>query len=407
MTWKQKRILKLASIAVLLIVAAYFLYPLNESINLGLDLQGGTHVVLEAQDTAKTEVDNEAMQRVKSVIKRRVNGMGLTEPVIQLQGERRIIVELPGIENPNEAIQTIGRTAQLKFKNEAGDVLMTGDKVKDAEAGFGSQFNRPIVVLELTSAGQSRFAEITRNNINKRVGIHLDDELLTNPQVQEEIDRSKARITGFESIQEAQNIALQIRSGALPVPVEVVENRTVGPILGEISINKSVKAGIIGLILIVIFMTLAYRLPGVLAAVALAFYSVIVLGVLSGLNATLTLPGIAGLILSIGMAVDANVIIFERIKYEYQQGKTLKASVESGFKRAFRTILDSNVTTLITVLVLAYFGTGTIKGFAITLGIGILTSMFTAIVVTRMLLNIALDNTDMLKKNSLLGWSRR
>ena len=407
MTWKQKRILKLASIAVLLIVAAYFLYPLNESINLGLDLQGGTHVVLEAQDTAKTEVDNEAMQRVKSVIKRRVNGMGLTEPVIQLQGERRIIVELPGIENPNEAIQTIGRTAQLKFKNEAGDVLMTGDKVKDAEAGFGSQFNRPIVVLELTSAGQSRFAEITRNNINRRVGIYLDNELLTNPQVQEEIDRSKARITGFESIQEAQNIALQIRSGALPVPVEVVENRTVGPILGEISINKSVKAGIIGLILIVIFMTLAYRLPGVLAAVALAFYSVIVLGVLSGLNATLTLPGIAGLILSIGMAVDANVIIFERIKYEYQQGKTLKASVESGFKRAFRTILDSNVTTLITVLVLAYFGTGTIKGFAITLGIGILTSMFTAIVVTRMLLNIALDNTDMLKKNSLLGWSRR
>ncbi|MFO7819411.1 MAG: protein translocase subunit SecD [Halanaerobacter sp.] len=407
MTWKQKRILKLASIAVLLIVAAYFLYPLNESINLGLDLQGGTHVVLEAQDTDKTEVDDDAMQRVKSVIKRRVNGMGLTEPVIQLQGERRIIVELPGVENPNEAIQTIGRTAQLKFKNEDGDVLMTGDKVKTAEAGFGSQFNRPIVVLELTSAGQSSFAEITRNNIGKRVGIHLDDEQLTNPQVEEEINRSKARITGFESVEEAQNIALQIRSGALPVPVEVVENRTVGPILGEISINKSVQAGIIGLILIVIFMILAYRLPGALAAVALAFYSVIVLGVLSGLNATLTLPGIAGLILSIGMAVDANVIIFERIKYEYQQGKTLKASVESGFQRAFRTILDSNITTLITVIVLAYFGTGTIKGFAITLGIGILTSMFTAIVVTRMLLNIVLDSTDMLKKNSLLGWSRR
>ncbi|MBM7556276.1 protein translocase subunit SecD [Halanaerobacter jeridensis] len=406
MTWKQKRVLKLASIVVLLLVAAYFLYPLNESINLGLDLQGGTHVVLEAQDTAKTKVNNEAMQRVKSVIKRRVNGMGLTEPVIQLQGERRIIVELPGIENPNEAIQTIGRTAQLKFKNEADEVLMTGDKVKDAESGFDSKFNRPIVVMELTSEGQSKFAEITRNNVGRRVGIYLDNELLTNPQVQEEINRSKARITGFESIQEAQNIALQIRSGALPVPVEVIENRTVGPILGEISINKSVKAGIIGLILIVIFMTLTYRLPGVLAAIALAFYSIIVLGVLSGLNATLTLPGIAGLILSIGMAVDANVIIFERIKYEYQQGKTLKASVESGFQRAFHTILDSNVTTLITVLVLAYFGTGTIKGFAITLGIGILTSMFTAIIVTRMLLNTALD-TNLLQKNSLLGWSRR
>ena len=406
MTWKQKRTLKLVSIAVLLLVAAYFLYPLDQSINLGLDLQGGTHVVLEAQDTAKSEVNNEAMQRVRSVIKRRVNGMGLTEPVIQLQGDRRIIVELPGIENPNEAIKTIGRTAQLKFKNQAGDVLMTGDKVKDAKSGFGSQFNRPVVIMELTKEGQTQFAEITRNNIGRRVGIYLDDEILTNPQVEEEIDRSKARITGFENIEAAQKVALQIRSGALPVPVKVVENRTVGPILGQISINKSVKAGIIGLILIVVFMTVVYRLPGALAAVALAFYSVIVLGVLSGLNATLTLPGIGGLILSIGMAVDANVIIFERIKYEYHQGKTLKAAVESGFKRAFRTILDSNVTTLITVLVLAYFGTGTVKGFAITLGIGILTSMFTAIIVTRMLINTALD-TNMLKKNSLLGWSRR
>ncbi|MGM0368803.1 MAG: protein translocase subunit SecD [Bacillota bacterium] len=405
MTWKQKRIMKLLSISVLLLVAVYFLYPLNESINLGLDLQGGTHVVLEAQDTDQAKVDSEAMERVRSVIKRRVNGMGLTEPVIQLEGEKRIIVELPGVEDPNEAIKTIGKTAQLQFKNEAGEVLMTGDKVKDAESGFGSQFNRPVVIMELNSEGQSRFAEITRNNIGKRVGIYLDEDRLTNPQVEEEIDRSKARITGFETIESAQKVALQIRSGALPVPVKVVENRTVGPILGQISIDKSVKAGIIGLILIVTFMTLVYRLPGALAAVALAFYSVIVLGVLSGLNATLTLPGIAGLILSIGMAVDANVIIFERIKYEYKKGKTLKSAVESGFKRAFRTILDSNVTTLITVLVLAYFGTGTIKGFAITLGIGILASMFTAIIVTRMLINTALD-TEILQNNSLLGWSQ-
>ncbi|MGM0500965.1 MAG: protein translocase subunit SecD [Bacillota bacterium] len=406
MTWKQKRILKLVSITVLLLTAVYFLYPLNESINLGLDLQGGTHVVLEAQDTEDVKVDEDAMDRVRSVIKQRVNGMGLTEPVIQLQGDKRIIVELPGVEDPNEAIKTIGRTAQLKFKNEAEDTLMTGDKVKDAEAGFGSEYNRPVVVMELTDEGKAKFAEITRNNIGRRVGIYLDDQLLTNPQVEEEINRAKARITGFEDVEEAQKVALQIRSGALPVPVEVVENRTVGPILGQMSIDKSVKAGIIGLILIVIFMTLVYRLPGVLAAVALAFYSVIVLGVLSGLNATLTLPGIGGLILSIGMAVDANVIIFERIKYEYQQGKTIKAAVESGFKRAFRAILDSNVTTLITVVVLAYFGTGTVKGFAITLGIGILASMFTAIIVTRMLIDTALD-TNMLKENSLLGWSRR
>ncbi|GAB6100315.1 hypothetical protein JCM16358_21940 [Halanaerocella petrolearia] len=405
MNWKQKRFGKVFSMIALLLLAAYFLYPLNESINLGLDLQGGTHVVLEAKDTETSKVNNKSMQRVMSVINRRVNEMGLTEPVIQRQGERRIIVELPGIKNPNQAIETIGKTAQLKFKDEAGNVLMSGEYLQEANARFGGQFNQPVIQVIFTDKGERKFAEVTRNNVGNRIGIYLDDKLLTNPRVNEPITAGKASITGYKNLEEAQQDALLLRAGALPVPVEVIENRTVGPTLGQISINKSVKAGIIGLILIVSFMTLMYRLPGFLAAIALVFYSVIVLGTLAGLNATLTLPGIAGLLLSIGMAVDANIIIFERIKYEYQAGKTIKAAVDAGFKRAFRTILDSNVTTLITAAILAYFGTGTIKGFSITLSIGIIASMFTAIVVTRMLVNLALDR-DLLQQDKLLGWSR-
>ncbi|WP_041607762.1 protein translocase subunit SecD [Halobacteroides halobius] len=405
MNWKQKKFWKIFSIIVLLLLAASFLYPLNESIKLGLDLQGGTHVVLEAQSTAGSKVDDNAMQRVMSVISRRVNEMGLTEPLIQRQGERRIIVQLPGIDNPNQAIQTIGRTAQLKFKDEAGNVLMSGEYLQEANAGYGGQFNQPIIKIKFNDVGASKFAQITRNHVGERIGIYLDERLLTNPNVKEPITGGQASITGFKNLKEAQEVALLLRAGALPVPVKVIESRTVGPTLGQISINKSIKAGIIGLSLIVIFMTIMYRVPGFLASIALVFYSVIVLGTLAGLNATLTLPGIAGLLLSIGMAVDANVVIFERVKYEYQAGKSIKASVQAGFSRAFRTIFDSNVTTLITAATLGYFGTGTIRGFAITLSIGILASMFTAIVVTRMLFNLALDN-DLLQQDKLLGWSR-
>ncbi|WP_018247746.1 protein translocase subunit SecD [Orenia marismortui] len=406
MNWKQKRMFSFIMVLALLALAAYFLYPLDESIELGLDLRGGTHVVLEAKDTETAQVNDDAMNRVMNVIKRRVNELGLTEPLVQRQGARRIIVELPGIDDPNQAIQTIGQTAQLIFKNEAGEVLMTGEYLVDAQAGFESQFNQPIVSIEFNREGAKKFAEITRNNQGKRVGIYLDEDLLTNPRVNETITGGKAQITGYESIEDAQENALLLRAGALPIPVDVIENRTVGPTLGKISIDRSIKAGIIGLSLIIVFMALVYWMSGLVAAVALGFYSVIVLGVLAGLNATLTLPGIAGLILSIGMAVDANVIIFERIKYEYRQGKTVKAAVNAGFKRAFTTILDSNITTLITAAILGYFGTGTVRGFAITLSVGILVSMFTAIVVTRMLINLLL-NTGLVNKPKAFGWARR
>jgi preprotein translocase subunit SecD len=405
MNWKQKRMFNFVLILALVGLAVYFLYPLNESMELGLDLQGGTHVLLEAQDTQTAEVDDDAMNRLVNVINRRVDELGLTEPLVQRQGARRIIVELPGIEDPNQAIETIGKTAQLQFKNQAGEIVMTGEALKDATAAYGGEFNQPVVSFELTKEGSKKFATITRENIGKVIAIYLDNKLLTAPTVQSEI-RGKGQITGFRDLEDAQQTALLLRAGALPVPVEVVENRTVGPTLGKISIDKSVQAAIIGLILIVTFMIITYWLSGAVAAVALAFYSVIVLGILAGLNATLTLPGIAGLILSIGMAVDANVIIFERIKYEYRQGKTVKAAVKSGFDRAFTTILDSNITTLITAAILGYLGTGTVRGFAITLSIGILVSMFTAIVVTRMLLNLLLS-TNLVNKPKVFGWARR
>ncbi len=405
MNWKKKRTLNLVLVLVLLASSVYFLYPLEESMELGLDLRGGTHVVLEAQDTEAAEVDPNAMNRLMNIIKRRVDELGLTEPLVQLQGERRIIVELPGVEDPNQAIETIGKTAQLLFKNEAGQVVMTGEALKDAKGAYGGQFGQPVVQFKLTSLGSDQFAKITRNNINKRLSIYLDDQLLTAPKVNSEI-RGEGIITGFETLEEAEDTALLLRAGALPVPVEVIENRTVGPTLGQMSIDKSVQATLIGLALIFVFMVIAYYLSGLVATLALIFYSIIVLAILSGLNATLTLPGIAGLILSIGMAVDANVIIFERIKYEYRQGKKLKVAVNAGFKRAFTTILDSNVTTLITAAILGYFGTGTIRGFAITLSVGILVSMFTAIVVTRMLIDLLL-NTNLVNKPKIFGWARR
>ncbi|WP_078810115.1 protein translocase subunit SecD [Selenihalanaerobacter shriftii] len=406
MTRKQKRLAKVVGMVALVFIAAYLLFPINQSIKLGLDLQGGTHVVLEAQPTENNQINNESMRRVTSVISRRVNQMGLTEPVIQRQGDRRIIVELPGIKNPNQAIETIGKTAQLKFKNPAGEVVMTGEYLVDASAKYGTEFNRPVIQFKLNDAGANKFAAITKEYVGQRIAIYLDKDLLTNPQVQNPITGGRGVITGYKSLEEAQKDALLLKAGALPVPVKVIENRTVGPTLGQISIDQSIQAGLIGLTGVAILMIILYRVSGLIATIALGFYGVVVLGTLAGLNATLTLPGIAGIILSIGMAVDANIIIFERIKEELSNGKTVRASIKSGFERAFKTILDSNITTLITAAILAYFGTGTVRGFAITLSIGILTSMFTAIVVTRTIIDLFLD-ANILKGQHSFGRARR
>ncbi|AZO95045.1 protein translocase subunit SecD [Halocella sp. SP3-1] len=404
MRYKQKRILKLVFI-VAIILFSYFLYHFY-GINLGLDLEGGSHIVLQAEPTEQREISDEVMKVISNIIERRVNQMGLAEALIQREGRDRVIVGLPAVDNPNEAIKTIGRTAVLTFRNAQGDVLMTGDAIKSAKAGYGGEFREPVVNFELTPDGSKKFEAITRQYLGQHIAIYLDDEELMNPVVNEVIRGSGSISGNYKSVEEAQNDAVLITEGALPVPVKVVQSRIVGPTLGKISIQKSITAGLFGLLLVGIYMLIYYRFPGLLAAVILAIYGLILLGTLAGLGATLTLPGIAGLILSIGMAVDANIIIFERIKDERRSGKTLKASIDAGFKRAYTTIIDANVTTIITALILAYFTSGTVRGFAVTLGIGVIVSMFTAFFVTRNVIDLFAD-TKLLNSGAAFGLKGR
>jgi preprotein translocase subunit SecD len=398
MRYKQKRRIKLIIILAIMAFAAFLYF--QHGINLGLDLQGGAHIVLQAQPTEEREINDTVMTGIQSVIERRVNQLGLSEPLIQRQGSDRIIVELPAVDSPNEAINTIGRTAMLTFRNSEGEVLMTGEAVQDARADY-DQYGRAVIAFTLSDSGSDQFADITREYIGKKIGIYLDDEQLTNPTVQAVIE-GRGQITGYDSAKAAEEDAILIREGALPVPVDVIETRTVGPTLGQISIQKSIRAGLLGLLLVAIYMVFYYRFPGVLAAVILAIYGLILMGTMAGLQATLTLPGIAGLILSIGMAVDANIIIFERIKDELKSGKTLRAAIDAGFKRAYTTIIDANVTTIMTALILAYFTSGTVRGFAVTLGIGIIVSMFTAFFVTRNVIDI-FAGSKLLRENKSFG----
>ena len=350
-----------------------------------MDLQGGTHVVLQAVDTPELKVDDDAVNRSVKVIERRVNELGLTEPVIQRQGKDRIIVELPGVKDPEKAIAMLGRTAMLQFKDESGKVVLTGSDLKDAKAQV-SQGNQAVVGLEFNDEGGKKFADLTARNVGKKIAIELDGQVLTAPVVQEAITGGHAQISGSRNVEEAEHLAILLRSGSLPVKIEVMENRTVGPTLGQDSKDKSVKAFSIGIIGVFVFMLLFYRLAGVVADIALLLYVMLLLLVMRYLGATLTLPGIAGIILSVGMAVDANVLIFERFKEEVKRGKTLRSAMDSGFGRAIVTILDSNLTTIMAAAVLFYLGTGPIKGFAVTLALGTLLSMFTAVTVTKFLL---------------------
>lgn len=376
-----------AIIAVIIGVFCYYISPLAHSIKQGLDLQGGTHVVLEAVDTPEAPVDDDAVQRVVKIIEKRVNELGLTEPIIQRQGERRIIVELPGVKDPEQAIEVLGETAMLEFQDDQGNTVMTGKDLKDAKAIIDhNQQNQ--VSMEFTDEGGKKFADLTAKNIGRTIAILLDKEVLTSPRVNEAITGGKAVITGSRTIEEAQRLAILLRSGSLPVKVDIIETRTVGPTLGQDSKDKSEFAFTIGIAAILIFMILFYRLSGFIANITLMAYVLLLLGALKMLDATLTLPGIAGIILSVGMAVDANVLIFERFKEEHRAGKTLMAAMDSGFSRAFATILDSNITTLLAALVLFFMGTGSIKGFAVTLGLGIILSMFTAITCTQYLLKM-------------------
>lgn len=381
--------------------------PVKDSARQGLDLKGGMYVVYEAQtDKTGTELD-QIMQQVVEVFSRRVDGMGLTEPSIMREGENRVRVELPGVEDAQEAINTIGKTAQLQFVAPNGEVILTGSNVVRAQTTIG-RGEKPQVSLEFDREGAKKFAEVTgelakfNNDMDRMIHIILDDEVISSPVVNDRIPDGKSSIFGNFTIETASQLANLIRAGSLPVDLEEVETSTITATLGENALNKSVQAAMIGIVLVFLFMIIVYKIPGIIASIALSIYILIVIGIMILLNATFTLPGIAALILSVGMAVDANVIIFERIKEEIRIGKTVRVAIDSGFKRAMSSILDANITTLISGAVLYQFGTGPIRGFAITLIIGIIASMFTSVVVTRLILKLFVG-MGLAKNNKLYG----
>ena len=510
---------KIPLILFVVLGAVLLAHPLKERIALGLDLQGGMHLVLEVQtakaveasleriaDDIKRDIQNEdyevdrvsadlenntitvlmvdaldlpaveevmenytvylknegkvregrglqfrlseeeskriaqnAVSQGLETIRNRVDQFGVSEPTIQVQGERRILVQLPGIKDANRAINLIGKTAQLEFKlldesisaetalsgsvpegdeilykrdenKETGEVsrvpylvkkrtVLTGETLSSAEVRYDSEFNEPYVALTFNSVGAMIFQELTRENVKKRLAIVLDDSVYSAPVIQEEIPGGRAQITGQFSTEEARDLAIVLRAGALPAPVVILENRTVGPSLGKDSIEQGVRSILLGLILVLVFIVIYYKLSGIVAVVALLLNLVLLLGALAYFGAALTLPGIAGILLTVGMAIDANVLVFERIREEIRLGKTVRAAIDAGYAKALSTIVDANITTFIAAVVLFQFGTGPIKGFAITLCIGIAASMFTAVFVSR----VIFDSTMSRKKISRIS----
>ena len=386
---------------VLVAASALFLANWERYIKKGLDLEGGVYILYEAKSVGDTEVDYDAIQRAMTIIRNRIDELGLTEPVLQPEGERRIRIELPGIEDQAQAMEIIGKTAQLTFVSPEGDVLLTGGDLKTAYFTRG-QRNEPLVALEFNDEGKEKFAEATEKYLGKQIAIELDNELISAPTVQAVIEEGNAVITNIPTAEEASALALMLRSGALPVELEELETRSVGPVLGENALRLSLSAGLIGLAVVMLFMLFYYKFAGLVADISLSVYLALVFLILTLLKATLTLPGIAGLILSIGMAVDANILIFERIKEELQAGKTTFTAINSGFSRALRAIIDSNITTVIAALVLFIVTTGTVRGFALVLLIGIFSSVISAIYLTRYLLRLA-ARSRLIKSATYLG----
>lgn len=381
----------------------YRVKSFNEVIKKGLDLQGGVSLVEEIQED---KVDNATIDRTIELISMRVNKLGVSETIVQREGEKRIRIEIPGVYNAKEVADTVGKTGELKFIGPDKEVILTGKDVKDATTQINPDNNKPIISLEFTDEGTKKFAEATKKFVGQQIAIYMDEEMLTNPVVNAVINDGKAIIEGSQSLEEAKRQAGIIKSGALPVVVKPVEAKTVGATLGANALPLSFKAGAVGIGLVMLFMLLFYRIPGLIANIALVLYIVLVLLTFVSIKATLTLSGIAGFLLTIGMAVDANILIFERIKEELSAGKSVRSSVESGFHRALSSIMDSNITTIIAGLVLYNLGSGAVKGFALTLIIGIVLSMLTAIVVTKSLLKLAV-NIGLLNSLAAFGASSK
>jgi len=415
-------------------------------INLGLDLRGGTQIVLEAQDTPEVQVDSEVTARTLEVLRRRVDAFGVAEPTLQVEGERRIIVELPGVTDPEEAIEVIGRTAQLTFHAVLdsvpagsapeeleegtrvlpggpgedlilGPAAVSGDEVAGAGAVFeGQASGQWVVSIEFRSGGGQAWAELTAeaacapfDSPRRRVAIVLDNQVISSPGVNVDvpcdvgITGGSTIITGGFDEEGAQDLALLIRAGSLPVPVEVIQQGTIGPSLGEAAIDASIEAAVIGAGLTMLYMIFFYRLMGVVAAISLGAYGLLSYAVLSWMGATLTLPGIAGFVLAIGMAVDANVLVYERAKEEHREGSTVGQALVAGFERAWSAIIDANVTTLLAAILLFFYATGAVRGFGVTVSIGVVVSMFSALVVTRVILELITQSSALQDRPALLG----
>lgn len=386
---------------------------------LGLDLVGGVQALLEADLPEGTSVDAEKMRTATRIVENRVNGLGVTEALVQQAGDRRIVVELPGVEDPTVAISTIQETGLLEFVDMgstplvAGTIIvtdiatsesprtdervwhtvMTGDTIENVQVSRDPS-GQYVIQFQLNSEGADIFADYTTNHVGEYLGIVLDKTVVSAPNVNEPITEGEGVISGAFTIESANNLAVQLRYGSLPIPLKVVETRTIGPSLGQESMQKSLFALLIGFIVVILFMALYYRLPGVLADISIIIYALVTFSILRYLPVTLTLPGIAGFMLSTGSALDANILIFERLKEELRAGRKLNQAVDIAWKRAWPSIRDSNVATLITCTILFWFGSAfgatIVKGFSLTLAIGVMISLFTAIVVTRTFLNLVL-----------------
>lgn len=416
--------LKSKPITISLININTFLKPLNlqrdVSFKRGLDLQGGTSITLRAdmKDIPQDQRED-ALASAKEIIERRINFFGVSEPVIQTSiagHDYRIIIEIPGVTDVNQAISLIGRTAQLTFWEEgsshatssgkiaspsalplgieqilgphAKQTELTGKDLKKAAVTFNQNTGEPQVQLTFTTSGTKKFGEITSRNVGKIVAIVLDNVVIQAPRVNEPILAGTAEITGGFTLEQAKALQIQLNAGALPVSLSVLEQRSIGATLGDQAVQKSMIAGVIGFLVIVIFMVSLYGQLGVIASMALTVYTLITLAIFRLVPVTLTLAGIAGFILSIGIAVDANILIFERMREEMRKGKSKYASLDLGFSRAWASIRDSNIASLITSVILMIFGTGIVRGFALTLAIGVIVSLFSAITVTRTLLRL-------------------
>ncbi|MCR2033257.1 protein translocase subunit SecD [Anaerofustis stercorihominis] len=387
------------------VIGIYDIDPIKDTINYGLDLTGGVNVVLQAKESDGNKINDDTLDKAVETIRTRIDSLGVKEPTISKQGNDKIRVSIPDVEDQEEALSMIGKTAKLQFVGPDGKVILDGSSVKSAKYEIQKTNNyveEPVVSLTFDDKGAKAFADATSNNIGKVISIELDGEKISTPTVQSAITDGKCVITGMKDGEEATKLATLIKAGSLPVELEAIEIRTIGPTLGADSLNKSLKAGVIGVGLVFLFMIVFYLLPGVVADISLAIYIVIYLFLMSGLGVTLTLPGIAGIILSIGMAVDSNVIIFERMKEELRSGKTIMGSIEAGFSRALTSIIDANITTIIAGLVLFFLGAGTIKGFALTLMVGVVVSMFTAVFVTKKLM-ILVTSSDKFSDLKLFG----